>query len=261
MKYSILIPTCKFAVVKPCIDSILKTTDLEKVDAEVIIAMNGCEPMAIDYIRSLGRRFRFIWADKRIGAVTALNLAAQISDGEYIIKMDDDVEILDWGGNNSWINLLTDPFLQDVKMGQVGAMLEYTWGGYLALVGWLSMIPRRIWYEVGGLDPIFNPGNGDDIDLSIKIQKAGYKITTNPPVFPDRTITNLAILAFPAHHKSFREYAIPRNDNVTIDGYALELKNYRILWERYGPPIDPEPLARFNKYLSLFKSLSLRDYL
>jgi glycosyltransferase involved in cell wall biosynthesis len=223
------------------------------MDAEVIVAMNGCEEIAVDYIRSLGRRFRFIWTDKRIGAVTALNLAAQISDGEYIIKMDDDVEILDWGGNNSWINLLTEPFLQDNKMGQTGAFLESSWGGYYVLVGWMTMIPRRIWDEVGGLDTIFNPGNGDDIDLSIKIQKAGYKAVSNPPMLPNREDVNLAKIAFPAFHKSFREYALMRyEDSVAVNNYELELRNYRILWERYGGPVHQEAMLRLGKYLSKF---------
>jgi GT2 family glycosyltransferase len=126
MKISIIIRTCRFDLLKQCIESILKTTDLEKADAEIIVSMNGCEFEAINYIKSLGNRFRFVWVDRRIGVSKATNLASKVCNCEYIVVMDDDVVILEWG-INCWLDMLIKPF-ENEKVGQTGVWLQTSWG-------------------------------------------------------------------------------------------------------------------------------------
>ena len=237
MKISIMIATCKFTTLKTCIESILKNTDFERCDVEVIVSMNGCEPEARNYIESLGNRFRFIWVDKRIGAVKAFNLAAKVSDGEYLVKMDDDVQILNWGRN--WLDLLVNPFLLDKDVGQTGAVIEPSWGNFKALVGFITMSSKKIWNELGGLDMAFNPGNGDDIDYSIRVQKAGYKIQQVPSL-PAIHNGDGFIMAFPAAHISHAEY----NYNG-IEASELKKRNCRILYQRYGAPTHNVRLENF----------------
>src|SRR5208283_2716711 len=106
-----------------------------------VVSMNGCELEAIDYIRSLGSRFRFVWVDRRIGLCAATNLASKVCDGEFLVRMDDDVIILD---SKVWLDLLVKPF-KDENVGQNGVWLQTTWGGYVALVGFLTMTRKKIW--------------------------------------------------------------------------------------------------------------------
>ena len=239
MKISILLTTCKFTVLKPCIESILKNTNFKEADAEVIVAMNGCEEEAFDYVRSHG--FRFIWVDRRIGAVAAYNLAAQVSDGEYLVKMDDDVIILDWGANNQWLNLLLEPYLKEQNVGQTGVWKDKTWGDYFELHGFITMTPKKVWDELGGLDMAFNPGCGDDADYSIRVQKAGYKLVEWPPT---AIINGKRTMFYPAIHISIGEYF----ENSTQRKIELVTRNREILEERYGLPTDPECFERMNMH-------------
>ena len=173
MKYSIIILTCNFERLKKAIESIIKTTSFN--DAEIIVAMNGCQPEARKYIESLG--FRFIWIDRKVGAITSFNLAAKIADGKYLIKLDDDIQILDWGSNNYWIKLLEEPF-SDPKMGVVGPVID---PNYNEVIAFCMMTPKKLFLDMGGFDPQFDPWFGDDIDYCYRLQKAGYKIAQNPP--------------------------------------------------------------------------------
>lgn len=226
MKISILLPTCTFAYLKVCLESVVRTTDLEKCDAEVIVGMNGCDIEAIDYVKSLGSRFRYIWVDRRIGLCSISNLVAKIADGEYLVRMDDDLEILPWGCNNVWLDLLLAPFLEDSNVGQTGPSLQVSYGGYNALVGFLTMTTKKLWDQIGGLDIAFDPGMGEDADYSIKLQKNGYKLAGVPPgtnaiyVAPSQQVST-----YPCWHASRVVYGFP----------GLRDRNAEILLKRYGP--------------------------
>ena len=174
---SIIIPCCNFEMLKNCVNSIIRNTDLEKHDIEVIVSLNGCDIAAIDYIRSLGDRFRFIWIDCRVGLCTSANLAGLICDGNYIIRMDEDVVILDWG-KDIWIDMLLNSFIE--KVGQVGVVChDWPNSEYKSVVGFLTMTTKKIWDEVGGWNEEFDKMTlemGEDTDFSIKIQKLGYEV-------------------------------------------------------------------------------------
>lgn len=54
---------------------------------------------------------------------------------------------------------------------------------------------RNLWLKLGGLDSLFRPAYGEDIDLSYRAQKAGYKILFEPEseVFHQHETTNLEV--------------------------------------------------------------------
>jgi len=224
MKISIIVRTCNLDRLKKCISSIMANTDLTKADAEIIVSMNGCDPEGISYCQSLG--LRFVWIDTRIGAILATNLAAQISKGEFLVPMDDDVEILCWGANNDWLHMLMAPFIVDEKMGQTGPMIERSYGEYLGLTGCVTMTRKSQWDQLGGLDMFFHPGVGDDIDYSIRLQKAGYKITG----VPNNNVLYGSEHTYPFFHASISDYSIPRAELIAT--------NEAKLIERHGPKAD-----------------------
>jgi glycosyltransferase involved in cell wall biosynthesis len=243
MKASILIPTCNFEKFKSCIKSIMRNTDLEKKDLEIIVSMNGCGIEAIDYVKTLGSRVRFVWFDKRMGAVTAVNLAAKVSDSELFIRIDDDVTILDWGGD-TWVDYLIQPFFEEENVGQTGPVSEDSWGGYRALLSFVNCTSRRVWEELNGLDEAFNPGLGEDLDFSIRVQKAGYKIIQSPKASEWLEDQGIYRSAFPVMHMSHGEYQ--------YNGIPFEVfrkKNFTLLWQRYGEPTNQFIRNKFMPYV------------
>ena len=117
---SIVIPTMTFSLVQKCIQSLITYTDLDNV--EIIVVANGADPKLSDYISELAIEklidIRCIWFDKPLGAVIALNEGIKESQGEYVLLLNDDCEIL-WSEKNFWLNSLIVPFANP-KMGCTG---------------------------------------------------------------------------------------------------------------------------------------------
>lgn len=185
MKYSIIIPTYNHCddLLKPCIESIIANTDLTEV--EVIIVANGCTDNTRAYIAGLEYSFKLIWFDNPIGYTKAIIEGINHSSGEYIILLNNDCVILDYMSKSEWIDILEEPFKTDDKVGLTGPSkirCQYTQEDFI--IFFCVMIPRKIINEVGLPNIVFNPGYGEDIDYSIRVKKAGYKLIQVPSTFP-----------------------------------------------------------------------------
>lgn len=218
-KISIIIPTYNHLedCLKPCIESILKYTDMSNV--EIIVAANGCNDGTQAYINNLG--LRTVWHNQPFSAEysfsTAINEAVDASSGEYIILLNNDV-ILMPQPKNQWINLLIEPFLKDKTVGITGPSRKlFEPIGRNFIVFFCVMISREAFYKVGKLDTIFEIATGEDVDFSIRAERAGYKVLE---VYPK---------SFPLYHKGGTTIG-------HIDWGPMCLRSNRILIERYGKP-------------------------
>ena len=76
MKYSIVIPTynnCE-KYLKPCIDSIIKYTNMENV--ELIVSANGCTDNTkayLDYLKTAIPNLEVVWNYNAVGFAKAVN--------------------------------------------------------------------------------------------------------------------------------------------------------------------------------------------
>lgn len=230
MKYSIVIPTYNHCddLLKPCIDSILKTTLMS--DVEIIISANGCVDNTKQYLEELKKLFssfnhqdhlKIIWNESPLGYTTATNMGIRKSIGEYVILMNNDTLLLDFQGKNDWLNLLERPFKNNEKVAMTGPLELYDYDVESNfLVFCLAMIKRSIFTKIGLLDEIFSPGYGEDIDFSMKLKKIGYEFVE---VFEIEEG-----YAFPFWHKGGETFG-------EIPAYANEIipRNQSILRERY----------------------------
>ena len=97
MKYSIVIPTynnCE-KYLKPCIDSIIKYTDMD--DVELIISANGCTDNTrayLDYLITAIPNLEVVWSDKPLGFAKATNRGIHICFGDKIVLLNNDTIIL-----------------------------------------------------------------------------------------------------------------------------------------------------------------------
>lgn len=227
MQVSIIVPTYNnYKILKNCVDSILLNTDMS--DKELIIVANGCVDETKEYLKTLPAFVKTIWEDSAIGFVRAINSGLHIAQGEYIVLLNDDVVLLDV----AWLPLLIQPFNNNPKCGMSGpCKWWYPINGkkYPQLAFWCAMFKRSILIKTGYLDDIFNPGNGDDIDFCMKVNKLGYEIIGTPDNWKyDGADPNPSYTRFPITHLGGTTFS--KNHEETM---KLRHKSAAILEERY----------------------------
>lgn len=234
-KYSLVIPVWKHFedCTKPCIESVIATTDLSNF--EVIVVANGCgDDGTRQYVESLGSPFKLLWYDEAIGYTKATNAGIAASSGEYLILMNNDVILQSWQYKNEWLNMMTKPFEEDDKMAMTGPskiFCEHTQEWFL--VFFLVMIKRDLFNTVigGKLNEVFNPGAGEDTECAILFRKAGYKIREVPE---DREHWSY-YTTFPVFHKAEATvFDIPEWQEI-FDRNTEKLKE---LYPKRMPPLD-----------------------
>jgi FkbM family methyltransferase len=176
-RFSIVIPTYNHCddLLKPCLESIIQYTDLS--ECEVLIVANGCTDNTYEYVKSLGHPFRIIWYDEPLGYPNAANHGILEADGEYVILLNNDIELLPQE-KNTWINLLYAPFTSEgAHIGITGPFkLHCHYANRDFLMLFCAMIPRTLFDNVGLYDEIFSPGGGEDVDFCARVENAGYSL-------------------------------------------------------------------------------------
>ena len=214
-KVSILIPNKdEIEVLDKCIKSIKTKTRYENYEI-VIIENNSEKQETFDYYKNIAdEKIKVIYyKEKGFNYSAIINFGVKNSDGEYILQLNNDTEII----KEDWLDNLVG-FIQRKDVGAVGAKLYYkdksiqhagivlgTKGlacnlfiglraptrGYFnkenliqnlsAVTGACLMSRREIYEEVGfmeeGLPVAFN-----DVDFCLKIREKGYLIVYNPLV-------------------------------------------------------------------------------
>ena len=231
MKYSIIIPTCSRPREKiaPCLESVIKYTDL--ADIEIIVIDNGVDEDLHRYLSvvSAGGAITHVRINRQIGYTAATNIGILMSEGEYVVLLNDDAALLPQPVN-MWIDLLRKPF-EDDGCGITGTVMKYEESiGREFLIFFCVMIRRAVIDKIGILDMVFSPGYGEDIDYCMRAQAAGYGLVRVPageehkPHYDGK----MYISHFPIYHagtSSFKEY----------DGYSKIVdRNTQTLIDRYG---------------------------
>ena len=169
MKYCIIIPTYNlYYFLQKCIDSIFATTDMS--DKEIIVISNGCVDGTKEYLNS--KMLQALYFDVPLGYPRAVNEGLKIATGEYIILLNNDVELMD----SSWINTLLQPFIEHENCGITGPgkWMETVGGKEWSICAfWCAMFKKELVDQIGMLDEIFSPGCGEDIDFCIRAALIG----------------------------------------------------------------------------------------
>jgi GT2 family glycosyltransferase len=225
-KYSVVIPTYNHCedLLRPLIRSIMQYTIPYNI--EFIIVANGCTDNTKEFVENLGAPFKLIWSEEAIGYTRATNLGIQASNSEFIILLNNDTELLQQE-KNAWIDILTAPFA-DETVGMVGPLqMHDNYSNHDVLIFFCVMIRKKLFDELGLLDEIYSPGGGEDIDFTIKAQKAGYKtLSTSTPVYSTTASTNVG--DFPIWHKdnqTFKDIPEYTKSIIKVNG-LLNCKRY-----------------------------------
>lgn len=231
MRYSIIIPTYnKFhEAFKKCLPSVVKYTDLS--DAEIIVVCNGSNEETRTFIDAfIGRYYypiKYLWFDEGLGYAKAVNEGIKISQGEYVILLNDDTILLEQP-HNEWIRKLKQPFLEDEKMGLTAPMKTFSpSANHWFLIFFCVMIHRKVIDKIGLLDEAFY-SYGEDTSYCIEAEKAGFKIKQVPRDSNE----------YYEHNRMTGDFQIWHDGNVShknwVGGEELIAKNNAILKERYN---------------------------
>ena len=197
MKFSIIIPTLNnLNYLKILVSSIEKNSSK---DHEIIVHVNENLDNTINFLEE--KKIIYTYSDKNIGLCSGVNKAAKLATTNYILYTHDDMYFLpEWDIilKNEVEKLNTKFFyLSGTMIQKRGADLildsgsnyndfneKYLLDNYKKInihdhqgSHWAPhLIHKDIWNLVGGFSEEFNPGDGSDSDLNMKLWNSGVRI-------------------------------------------------------------------------------------
>lgn len=184
----IIIPTYdNYEYLAPCLQSILRNKMSENLFHIYVVNNGHLESCNWIYNRDV----TVFNAGKNLGWEGGLKFALEKTEAPYVMFLNDDTYIP--SASKPWINNLLQPFLNET-VGAVGPSSNVVMGMQNIfsdtqipvfptkfLIGFCFLVKREALEKAGGIDDTL-PG-GDDLDLSIRLRKAGYKLVCNKDVF------------------------------------------------------------------------------
>lgn len=179
MKYSIVIPTynnCE-KYLKPCIDSIIKHTDMEQV--ELIVSANGCTDNTdayLLYLQTAVPNLKVIWDDYPLGYPKATNAGIRAATSNKIVLLNNDTVLLDQP-KNQWLEILNRQFEQDEKCGVSCIIKAHSKeAGHDFAIFFCVMVDRKVFDTIGLLNEEYGVGAGEDTEFCIEAERAGFTV-------------------------------------------------------------------------------------
>jgi glycosyltransferase involved in cell wall biosynthesis len=168
---SIVIPTYLNDPTR-CIESIIAHTDPDRY--ELILVCNGATPETKALPSKLGIPATILWFDNPVGFSRACNAGIKESHGDLVLLLNDDCQLLEQP-KNQWLDLLAAPF-DDPQVGITGS--HKLWDNdtqHEFIIFFCAMLRRSMLDQIGVLDEELSPFYGEDIDLCIRAERAGWK--------------------------------------------------------------------------------------
>lgn len=192
------------------IQSILAKSTYTNIEV-ILVVDSGADPDILAEIRTmLGELLTLVWWEHPFNFSQKMNLGAVHARGEYLLLLNDDVEVI----SPEWIEALVS-LAQRPNAGMVGSMLYFEdntiqHGGHAYVKGQpthialglargssgfldgllverevsgvtaaCALLSRDIFFTAGGFTALL-PGNYNDLDLCMKIARLGFDIYWTP---------------------------------------------------------------------------------
>ena len=222
--------------ISQCLDSIKETAPLERT--QVIVVDNGSEDGSVEYLRSLdwitlienGENHGFpggcndginaaekgndIWL-LNSDTIVPVNALFWLKMGLYESKDTGSCgSITNYAANGQSVNIQANSPEEYVNAGKMlNIPNEYPYAYKPFLIGFSLLIRRTALEKTGLLDERFNPGNSEDVDLGLRMNKEGYlnRLCLNSFIF------HYGSRSFNQLQKSAKEY----NDLLHVNNEKL----------------------------------------
>jgi O-antigen biosynthesis protein len=206
VEISIVIPVFnQFRFTQACLASLQARQRTERF--EVIVVDDCSTDETADAIPRMPG-IVYLHNETNSGFILSCNRGAEKARGKYLVFLNNDTLV-----RAGWLNALLDTFTQEAEAGIVGSKLLYPDGrlqeaggiiwqdasgwnygkfddpqrpeyNYLRAVDYCSaaalMIPKALFWSVGGFDSGYAPAYYEDTDLAFKVRRAGYKVLYQP---------------------------------------------------------------------------------
>lgn len=163
---------------------------------EVIVCDDSSSDDSVAYLKEKFPRVKLVVNPKNLGFILSVNKLFKEASGEIVVLLNNDVKV----SKNllpPLVNRFKDEKVFAVNCHEEGSGYgEAFWkegffqyspgaeGNDIHRSSWASggsaAFRKKIWQNLGGLDPIFTPGYWEDIDLSFRAIKSGYYILWEP---------------------------------------------------------------------------------
>ena len=173
-KYSVVIPTynnCE-KYLKPCIDSIIKYTEMS--DIELVISANGCTDNTrayLYYLQTAIPNIKVVWNYAALGFAKAVNEGIKSSTCKKIVLLNNDTLLLEQP-KNQWLNRLNDYHADISSVLTLHSPITNQKFG----VFFCTMIDRNVFKTIGLLDESFETGGCEDIDFCFRADQNGFSL-------------------------------------------------------------------------------------
>ncbi len=166
---------------------------------EVIVVDNGSKDGSVALLKILQKQYsqlKVIFNQKNLGFAKAVNQGVKVAKGEIVVLLNNDVVpeadflkplVKDFQDKEVFAVSLNEPQWSWAKGKWVKGFIEHQVGPKTKkthLSFWASggsaAFRKSIWLKLGGLDEIFAPFYWEDIDLSYRAWKRGFKILWEP---------------------------------------------------------------------------------
>ncbi len=186
------------AMLRQCLESIRRYT--RACPYRIVVVNNGSTDGTTEWLDGQGvfssneRPMTSIRLPENLGFIKASNLALkQVKPNEHALLLNDDTQITD----PFWLERMVQTLESDDAIGAVGPTSNYVLGWqsveYSAhlpmqhdtkfLIGFCMLISNRALAKVGLLDERFGMGMNEDLDYSIRLAEAGYRLLVDRSVF------------------------------------------------------------------------------
>ena len=265
---SVIIPTRdRMSLLRGCVDGLLHRTAYDNLEI-IIVDNDSCEEETAEYLNSLRKesKIRILRMEGEFNYSALNNRAASQAKGDLIALLNNDIEVI----HPEWLQEMVTQVMQP-GVGAVGAKLYYSdntlqhagvivglggvaghshlrqprsdagYFGRLHLVHEVScvtgaclLIHKNIFLELGGLDENELKIAFNDVDLCLRLRKAGYRIIWTP-------YAELYHLESASRGYDF--------DPVRVERIIQESN---VMIERWGKTLQEDPF--YNPNLSLIAS-------
>lgn len=204
MKISIIVPNFNgSSILTRNLPHVLVAMKQYVGDVQLIIVDDGSSDNSTAVINNFiadnnNFEIKFFENKKNLGFSSTVNRGAKESSGEILVLLNSDVEpkpdfltqlVKDFSEENVFAVGCMDESEEQGKVVQRGRGIGSIRRGFLVhrrgeisknttlwAAGGSSAFRRSLWDKLGGMDELYNPFYWDDIDLSYRALKSGYKI-------------------------------------------------------------------------------------